>query len=271
MGKSFKERRGEYFGKITALMEKYPNILVVHADHVGSRQMAEIRLELREKAVILMGKNTMIRTALKQLAERMPQVESLIPEIQLNIGLVFCIDDPVEVRKIIMANRKPAAARQGLIAPVSVSIPPGPTGVDPTQTNFFQALGIATKIVKGQIEIQSEVELIKVGDKVGASQSTLLQKLNIKPFAYGLETKRVYNDGAVYDAAVLDMTDDDIIEKFRKSIQNVAALSKSTSIPTQASAVHSIVEVFKYSTALCLDGDYSFPQMDKLKALLAAA
>ncbi len=33
---------------------------------------------------------------------------------------------------------------------------------------------------------QSEVHLIKVGDKVGASEATLLNMLGISPFSYGL-------------------------------------------------------------------------------------
>jgi len=265
-------RRQGYFGRLTALIEKHPTILIVHADHVGSRQMAEIRLALRGKATVLMGKNTMIRTALKNLTEKMPQLENLIPEVKENIGFVFCEADASDVRKIIQENRRPAAARQGLIAPVDVKVPPGPTGADPTQTNFFQALGIATKIVKGQIEIQSEVHLIHVGDKVTASQSTLLQKLNIRPFAYGLEPKKVYDDGAVYDAAVLDMTDEDIVKKFSNGVQNVAALSRAINFPTEASAVHGVVEAFKHAASLCIaSGDFTFPQMEKIAALLADA
>ena len=54
-----------------------------------------------------------------------------------------------------------------------------------------QALGIATKINKGTIEIVSDVHLIKTGDKVGASQATLLSKLGIKPFKYGLAMLKV--------------------------------------------------------------------------------
>lgn len=55
----------------------------------------------------------------------------------------------------------------------------------------LQALGIATKINKGTIEIVSDVHLIKTGDKVGASQATLLSKLGIKPFKYGLQILQV--------------------------------------------------------------------------------
>ena len=36
------------------------------------------------------------------------------------------------------------------------------------------------------MEITTDVNLIKTGDKVGASEATLLAKLGIKPFSYGL-------------------------------------------------------------------------------------
>lgn len=52
-------------------------------------------------------------------------------------------------------------------------------------------LNIPTKINKGTVEITSNVALIKAGDKVGASEATLLAKLGIKPFSYGLIVKYV--------------------------------------------------------------------------------
>jgi large subunit ribosomal protein LP0 len=54
-----------------------------------------------------------------------------------------------------------------------------------------QALGIATKITKGTIDMVNDVHLVKVGERVGASQATLLSKLGIKPFKYGLEIQQV--------------------------------------------------------------------------------
>ena len=38
--------------------------------------------------------------------------------------------------------------------------------MDPKQTGFFQALNIATKIVRAQIEIINPVKVINEGDKV---------------------------------------------------------------------------------------------------------
>jgi len=264
-------KKQAYFDKLAELVETYPRVLIVLADHVGSRQMSEIRRSLRDKAILLMGKNTMMRTALRQNVSKTPQLDKLIPLVKLNIGFVFCIDDQSEVRKVILQNRVPAPARQGVIAPKDVIIPAGPTGMDPTQTSFFQALGIPTKIVTSQIQIQNDVHIIKEGDKVTASQSVLLQKLSIRPFTYGLQVKEIYDDGSVYSVSVLDVTDQDTIGKLMAAVRNVAALSRQLGLPTQASVPHAISEAFKNCAALVINSAYKFKEMDNLTAAAPAA
>ena len=56
---------------------------------------------------------------------------------------------------------------------------------------MLQALNIPTKINKGTVEIAADVQLIQEGNKVGASEATLLAKLGIKPFSYGLVIRQV--------------------------------------------------------------------------------
>jgi ribosomal protein L10 len=79
----------------------------------------------------------------------------------------------------------------GLVAPCDVTIPAGNTGLDPSQTSFFQALNVPTKINKGTVEIVSDIRVIKQGEKVGGSEATLLAKLGIRPFSYGLIVEKV--------------------------------------------------------------------------------
>ncbi len=49
------------FGFLQACLGEYSKILIVDADNVGSKQMQQIRISLRGKAVIMMGKNTTVR------------------------------------------------------------------------------------------------------------------------------------------------------------------------------------------------------------------
>ncbi|CAA9988328.1 60S acidic ribosomal protein P0, putative [Plasmodium knowlesi strain H] len=262
------QKKQIYMDKLSSLIQQYTKILIVHVDNVGSNQMATVRQSLRGKAIILMGKNTRIRTALKKNLQTVPQIEKLLPLVKLNMGFVFCKDDLTEVRNIILQNKSPAPARLGVIAPIDVFIPPGPTGMDPSHTSFFQSLGISTKIVKGQIEIQENVHLIKQGEKVTASSATLLQKFNMKPFSYGVDVRTVYDDGVIYDAKVLDITEEDILAKFSKGVANVAALSRSIGVITEASYPHVFVEAFKNIVALVIDTDYTFPLMKKIKDMV---
>ena len=52
--------KSNYFLKIIQLLDDYPKCFIVGADNVGSKQMQQIRMSLRGKAVVLMGKNTMM-------------------------------------------------------------------------------------------------------------------------------------------------------------------------------------------------------------------
>merc|ERR1712072_467564 len=176
--------------------------------------MQQIRMALRGKGEVLMGKNTMMRKALRGQLAKNPQLEKLLPCIVGNIGFVFTNEDLCEVRDIILSNKKEAPAKAGAIAPLDVHVPGGNTGQGPEKTSFFQALAIPTKISKGTIEILNDVKLLAPGDKVGASEATLLNMLNISPFTYGLKIEQVYESGTVFHPSVLDITDDDLRKRF---------------------------------------------------------
>ena len=219
-----------------------------------------------------MGKNSLIRKVLKDFLEENPGhfFEKLAPLIKFNVGFVFTNSDLPKVRDLILANRVPAPARIGAISPVDVTVPAGPTGCDPGQTSFFQVLQIPTKIVKGQIEITNLVNLVKKGDKVGSSEAALLQKLNIKPFSYGLVIKTVFDSGSIFEVAVLDIDQAFLMEKFAFALSRVAALSLQIGYPTQASLPHSIGNAFKSLVAVTVNLDtFSFPKADPFKAFLA--
>jgi large subunit ribosomal protein LP0 len=262
---SVAERKQAYFNKLGKLIEEYPKILIVGADNVGSNQMAKIRKALRGKGTLLMGKNTMVRKAIRGYAESNPRLQALLPLVRGNVGLVFAKEDLSGIKKIIAENKVSAPAKVGAIAPCDVIVPAGPTGMEPTQTSFLQALNIASKISKGQVDIVADVKIIVTGQKVGSSEATLLQKLNIKPFAYGLSILTVYDEGSIYDAKVLDMSDDDILAKFHAGARRIAAVSLATGIPTLASLPHSLKNGFKNVLAIALATDYSFPKADAFK------
>jgi len=141
--------------------------------------------------------------------------------------------------------------------------------MDPGQTAFFQALNIPTKILKGAVEIVSDVALLKAGDRVSQSHSVLLARLKITPFAYSVKIQTVYEDGAVYDVKVLDTTAADLLNRFSSTASIVAAVSLRLKYPTQASLPHSIVRNFQNILAVAIETEYTFAQAEKYKQMIA--
>lgn len=260
-----KEKKALYFARMQSILHKYSKVFIVHVDNVGSNSMNKTRLQMRGKAEILMGKNTLMRKVLADFVEQNPghHFAELDARMRGNVGFVFTNGDLGEIKDLVLANRVPAPARVGSIAPINVSIPAGPTGCDPGQTSFFQVLQIPTKIVKGQIEITNVVNLIKEGDKVGSSEATILSKLNIRPFSYGIKLLEVCDNGTFYSPAVLDITPEVLAAQFAETVRKVAALSFATNTPTQASVVHSVANAFKTMAAISIGlPGYSFKEVD---------
>jgi large subunit ribosomal protein LP0 len=216
-----------------------------------------------------MGKNTMMRKAMRGHLENNPDLERLLPHIKGNVGFVFTKDELVSVRDLLLANKVKAPARAGAVAPLDVTVPAQNTGLGPEKTSFFQALNIPTKITRGTIEIVSDVKLIKQGDKVGMSDATLLNMLNISPFTYGLVVLQVYDSGTIFDPSILDITDDDLKARFMIGVRNVASASLVMGYPTIASAPHSIVNGMKKCMAIAAVTDITFKEAEMLKEYLA--
>jgi large subunit ribosomal protein LP0 len=264
-----KVRKEKYVVRLVEYLHAYKNVLVVQVDNVGSNQMQKTRIALRGRAVLLMGKNTLMRKVIKEQAAKNPALENLLQFVYGNMGLVFTNDDLNQIRQIILNNKVPAAARAGTLAPADVFIPAGPTGMDPGQTSFFQALNIGTKIVKGTIEIINQVHLIKPNDKVTVSHVALLTKLNILPFFYGFKVTDVYENGTTYSASILDLSKDELLKKFFGGVQRIAAISLAVGFPTLASLPHLIGNGFAKLLAISLATDFTFPEAQKFKDYLA--
>jgi large subunit ribosomal protein LP0 len=77
-----KESKVAYFEKLETLLKEYKSIFIVTVDNVSSQQMHEIRHSLRGEGVVLMGKNTMVRRALKGLINDSPEYERLLPHVR---------------------------------------------------------------------------------------------------------------------------------------------------------------------------------------------
>jgi len=258
-----------YFDKLKGLLEEYKSIFIVTVDNVSSQQMHKIRRSLRGEGVVLMGKNTMVRRAIKGFISDFPEYERLLPHVKGNVGFIFTNGDLNKTRDVILAEKVAAPARAGAVAPADVYVPAGNTGMEPGKTSFFQALGVPTKIARGTIEITSDLKLVEAGSKVGASEATLLNMLNISPFTYGMGISQVYDQGQTFPPSVLDIEEKQLFDALNSAIKTITTISLAANYPTLPSVMHSLVNGYKKVLAVAVETDYSWEGIEELKDRIA--
>jgi len=266
--KKVRARKEELAEDLKNLFDTHETVFVVGVDNVTSNQLHEIRKDLREDATIYCGKNTQMRRVIRLLEEETPAYEKIRAACKTNVALVFTNKDASEIRTKIAENKMQAAAKAGAVNQCDVIIPAGLTNLEPTMTAFLQALNISSKITKGNIEILNETHLLKIGEKCDASAAALLAKLGIAPFSYGLVPRQIYQNGAMFEPAVLDITDDQILTTFKMGMKNVAAVSLELSMPTMVSVPYTILLAFGNLLAVAAATEFSFKEAEEIKAYL---
>jgi len=83
-----------------------------------------------------------------------------------------------------------------------------------------------------------------------------------------MEVLKVLQDGSVFDAKVLDLSTDSILDKFKSAVKVQASLSLGAGIPSTASAPHSLLNGFKNLVAVSAQTGFEF---DQAKTILEAA
>lgn len=269
--KSASQRKKEdYRERLHELLREFKKCIVVYADNVTSNQLHRVRANIRDRAVLLMGKNTQIRAAIAEFIEETgdSQLRELNRLVTNNVGLVFTNDDLIEIRELLLKETIGAPAKPGATSPKTVIIPAQNTGLEPKETSFFQALNIPTKITKGTVEIMQDVTILEEGQRVGSSEAALLGKLGMTPFTYGLTVKAIYDNGSTYESWVLDLTDEDFFTWFGIGSNEVAAVSLAVNYPTIASVPHSIRKGYENLVGVALATEVSFPLVAQMKEML---
>lgn len=259
-----REKKAEYFNKLREYLEEYKSIFIVGVDNVSSQQMHEVRKALRGRGAVLMGKNTMVRRAIRDFVSDLPDFEKILPFIKGNVGFIFTNDSLKEIKEVIVSNKVAAPARAGAIAPEDIWVRAVNTGMEPGKTSFFQALGVPTKIARGTIEIVSDVKVVEAGNKVGPSEATLLNMLNISPFTYGLTVVQVYDNGQVFPASILDITDEELVGHFVSTVSTIASISLAIGYPTLPSVGHTLINNYKDLLAVAIASGYHYPEIEEL-------
>jgi large subunit ribosomal protein LP0 len=186
------------------------------------------------------------------------QLRDTIQNIQCLI--IFTNEDVSKINEITSKFVIEKQAKVGAISPVEVTLQAGPTGMDSSQIEYFQALNINTKLIKNQLEIVTASKILVIGQKITLSEINLMKKFNIKPYKHYVQILHIYLNGQLYDSGILKITNDYLKKRVEEGIKNLAAFSLGASIPTKASAPHIVANAFKNIIGLSLATGVDIPQ-----------
>ena len=258
-----KENKTRVFEKTQEYLKKFKNIIVTDVKDISTDKIQKIRHEIvsLKETETLCGKTTVIQKSIAALIEKgklpkhlpkdqLQQLSDSMPGIHLL--LIFTNKDLADIHAITSKYIIEKQAKPGQLSPVEIIIPAGPTGMDSSQIDYFQALKIPTKVMRNQLEITTATKILVPGQKITLSEINLMKKFNIRPYKHKMNIKKVLLNGKLYGEEILKVTDDYMKAKLEQGIKNVLGFSLGAHIPTAASAPHVIANAFRNICALSL-------------------
>eukprot|EP01090_Pellita_catalonica_P018016 TRINITY_DN562_c0_g1_i1.p1 TRINITY_DN562_c0_g1~~TRINITY_DN562_c0_g1_i1.p1 ORF type:complete len:315 (+),score=73.10 TRINITY_DN562_c0_g1_i1:148-1092(+) len=223
------ERKQNRYNRLEETLKEATRLLIIRTKNVNAQQLHLLRQDLRGEAKMVLAKNTLLRKAINHIGNDNPAILNLLPFISGHCGLISLSNgtDFLSICSKIQARKVWRHAKVGAISPCDVVIPAGNTGLPPGKTTFFHALGLQTKICRGKIELLQSVKILPRGGRVQQSEAELLKLLDIQPFCFVLSISTVYDNGYIFDAVVLDVTSDTVVQKLRLGAARIAALGSA--------------------------------------------
>ena len=260
-----KDNKVHVYNKTQEFFKKYKNIVIADVKDISTDKIQKIRHEIISlgETETLCGKTTVIQKAIHDMKEaakgdlpkHLPEkaLEDFVEAMPgIHLLVIFTNKDIAEISNITAKYIIEKQAKPGQISPVEIIIPAGPTGMDSSQIDYFQALKIPTKVMRNQLEITTATKILTVGQKITLSEINLMKKFNIKPYKHQMKIKKLLLNGKLYGEEILKVTNDYMKTKLEQGIRNVLGFSLAAHIPTQASAPHMISNAFRNICALSL-------------------
>jgi large subunit ribosomal protein L10 len=250
------------------LAKEYPIVGAVNMENLPTKQLQNMRAQLREKVVLKMSKRRLMKIALEKAAKDKPGIEKLIPHLKGMPALLFTKDNPFSLYKTLSKNKSSAPIKAGQKAPNDIVVPAGPTGFAPGPIiGQLGAAGIAAGIENGKVAIKKDSTVAKEGDTISADLAGILTRLGIEPMEIGLDLIATFEDGNIFTKDVLAIDEDEYLNNLTNAHRWAFNLAMETGILTKETTTLLITKAFTDAKALAREcGIYADIVMPELLA-----
>ncbi len=196
-----KENTVKEFAK---LLEDYPIVGVVNMNNLPTKQLQNMRAQLRKTVVLRMTKRRLIKKAIEHAKANRPGIEKLEQYLEGMPAMLFTKDNPFALQKKLSKNKSTAPAKSGQIAPNDIEVKAGPTSFAPGPIiGELGAVGIKAGIEAGKVTIKEDTVVAKKGDVISEKLAGILMRLGVEPMEIGLDLTAVYENGTIFTKQVL--------------------------------------------------------------------
>ena len=227
MSRAQKEEKVAEFKK---KIEDYPVVGILDMQSLPSRQLQQMKKEMKAFADIKMSRKTLMDIAIDQASKE--DIEQLEENEATQPAFIFSNKDPFQLFSLIKKNKTSAAAQGGEISPSDIEVPEGDTGIGPgPMLGKLQQTGSQVQVDDGTIHVMEGATMIEKGDTITADDAEVLNQLGIEPLEIGLDLDIAFSDGEVFTAEELDID----TEQYRTDVE--AAASRAFNLAVNAGIV----------------------------------
>lgn len=258
----------QYLKELTELCNEYPIIGIIDVLGLPAKQFQRMRASLKKTAKVLIVKKNLIEIVFNKLDKtKLKGIAPLLEKSSGIVGVILTKNNPFTLFKTIKKNKSSAPAKGGQIAPNDIVVPAGPTNFAPGPIiGELGGVKIKAGIANGKVEIKEDSLVAKEGEVISEKLAGVLARLNIEPMEVGLNIKGIYENGTIFDKAVLDVDEDKILSDLKNGATSAFNLSLGLGYITKSNIQMLLSKASKNSLSLGLGVNY--PATDTIKQLI---
>lgn len=204
---------------LTEMLQNGGTLAVIDIHGVPAGAMLGMRADLRGKMSIQVAKKRLMKLAWEATGNDFADLEELYSSA-VQPALLQTDMSSFQVFSELKKTEAGRAGKPGDIAPHDIIVDKMDTGMPPGPiVGELNSVGIPAKIVKGSVQIQKKVTILKEGEEFEGDLGMMLSKIGINPIVTGLRLCGTIEDGTRFQPATLDID----YEKFESDLISFGA------------------------------------------------
>ncbi len=213
-----REQKEEKVEEFRQKIEEHPVVGILDMHNLPSRQLQEMKKDMKEFADIKMSRKTLMDLAIDNASKE--GVEQLEENDAIQPAFIFSEKDPFQLYRLLQENKTSAAAQGGEVAPNDIEVSEGDTGIGPgPMLGKLQQAGLNVQVDDGSIHVQQAGVIVEQGEVITGEDAEILNQMGIEPLEIGLDLDVVLSEGELFEAEDLDID----VEEYTDNVEFAAS------------------------------------------------